>query len=111
MSDKANNYHKRKRFQRNKNRNDPDDSSRATSNYQRLISNNSNKTDSNNNYTSQNTPIILKYANGGETNLLTWQPGEDRYNFVRPLWKFREILQWGSIQTIVAKSTRFRHCH
>ena len=72
MSYKANNYHKRKRFQRNKNRNDPDDSSRATSNYQRLISNNSNKTDSNN-YTSQNTPIILKYANGGETNLLTWQ--------------------------------------
>ena len=66
--DKSAKYFKRKRY--NKNKNDSDESIRSSSNYQRLLSNSS-KSESKN-YTSQNNPVILKYANGGETNLLTW---------------------------------------
>ena len=66
-ANKRNNYFIRKRNNKNKIRNDPDDSS---SNYQCLLSNSS-KSDSRN-YTSQMNPIILKYVNGGkgEPNLL-----------------------------------------
>jgi len=68
-ANKRNNYFIRKRNNKNKIRNDPDDSS---SNYQRLLSNSS-KSDSRN-YTSQMNPIILKYVNGGkgEPNLLPY---------------------------------------
>ena len=72
-ANKRSNYFNRKRNNKNKNISDSDDSSaRGGSNYQRLLSNSSSKTDSKN-YTSQLTPIILQYMNaGGDTNVLPW---------------------------------------
>ena len=71
-ANKRSNYFNRKRNNKYKNRSDSDDSiARGGSNYQRLLSNSSSKSESRN-FTSQSNPIILKYANGEETNLLPW---------------------------------------
>jgi len=74
MSEHANkrkNYFNRKGSYKNKNRGDSEDNSRGSTNYQRLVSNSSNKSESNK-FNPQSNPIILKYVNGGETNLLPW---------------------------------------
>ena len=70
-ANKRNNYFNRKRSYKNKNRGDSEDNSRGSSNYQRLVSNSSNKSESGK-LNPQSNPIILKYVNGGETNLLPW---------------------------------------
>ena len=71
IANKRSNYFNRKRNNKVKFRNDPDENPRSQSNYQRLQLNNSSKTESKN-FTPQSNPIILKYVNGGETNLLPW---------------------------------------
>ena len=66
-ANKRNNYFNRKRSYKNKNRGDSEDNSRGSTNYQRLVSNSSNKSESNK-FNPQSNPIILKYVTGGETN-------------------------------------------